>query len=154
MAGSLQWLAFCCCWRTSRCWAAWPQVSVARQFPPARYYSSWSLHIAFTYMHLQQASWNVCSWQIVTNLVWQIVTAILNSYIDPSGCSFSLQLGCQWSVLPGDPQQPAPLPWPAGWCAPHALWGDFKLPGINSINNVGTIYLTLPSESFDHLKFN
>lgn len=45
----------------------------------------------------------------------------------PGGRPLSLQLGCQRSFLPGDPQQSAPLPRPAGWCAPHALRGQMSL---------------------------
>lgn len=36
MEESLQWLVSCCCWRISKFWAAWLQVSAARQSPPAR----------------------------------------------------------------------------------------------------------------------
>lgn len=45
MAESLQWPASCCSWRTSKCWAAWPRVSAARRYPPARYSSTRSFHV-------------------------------------------------------------------------------------------------------------
>lgn len=50
-----------------------------------------------------------------------------NPSTGPGGRPLSLQLRCQRSFLPGDPQQSAPLPRPAGWCAPHALWGQMSL---------------------------
>lgn len=46
MAGSLQWLASCCCWRTSKCWVAWHPVSVARRSLLAKWdsRSSWCIN--------------------------------------------------------------------------------------------------------------
>lgn len=112
MAGSLQWLASCCCWRTSKCWVAWHPVSVARQSALARWdsRSSWCI--------------NAFAW-CLTVVVHHVSN--FGCCIGPGGRSFSLQCCCQWGLLSRDPQQSAPLPQPAGWCAPHALWGQMAL---------------------------
>lgn len=117
MVGSLQLQASCCFWRTSKCWVAWPRVSVARQSPPARYSCSKTLYTLHT---SRKCARNTL--QVWNRLIFWFV--FLSQFIDPSGCSLAIQLSCQWSILLGDPQQSASLPQPAGWCAPHALWGQ------------------------------